>query len=486
MTHQITLLVATISIFLLCLVQSISSKSTAEWKQMSIYQLLTDRYATTNDTTADCVGYQQQMMYCGGTWVGITNHLDYIKNMGFDAIWISPVWKNLPNAFHGYSIVDIYALNDHFGTDADFKAMIAAAHSMNISVMVDVVPNHMAAVMFDYQQLNPFNSSEHFHDYCYIQNMDYQHNQWRIVNCRLLDLPDLKQENPYVNQTLLNHITNFLQSYEIDGLRMDAVPHMPHWFISEYYKAAQVGAGNKDIFIIGEAFDPRFDFVRSFQQNIPGLFNFPMFFNLVNVYKSGQDPQQISDLWNSLDSSLGNGVDALGLFIDNHDNTRFLYQIEDQVWRLNNALVFIFTVRGIPCLYYGTEQGFATPGDPYNRQPLWPTAFNQSVPIYQYVASLNNLRKTELINGQPFVEVLVNSTIYAYNRGNVFVVTRNSNETIATQDFSLLNAQGTPIYAEGVKLTNWEDSNDFLTVGANGVVTITNLGEMPKVYIDKS
>jgi alpha-amylase len=57
------------------------------------------------------------MKYCGGTWVGIKNNLKYIKDMGFDAIWISPVWKNLPNAFHGYSISDLNKLNDHFGTD---------------------------------------------------------------------------------------------------------------------------------------------------------------------------------------------------------------------------------------------------------------------------------------------------------------------------------------------------------------------------------
>lgn len=108
------------------------------------------------------------MKYCGGTWKGIQNHMKYIKDMGFDAIWISPVWKNLPNAFHGYSIVDLYNLNDNFGTPDDFKNMIKAAHDLQIYVMIDVVPNHMGSVMFDYQQINPFNKAEHYHDYCYI------------------------------------------------------------------------------------------------------------------------------------------------------------------------------------------------------------------------------------------------------------------------------------------------------------------------------
>lgn len=133
MTHQSSAaqkscLVAVL-ILSVCLVQGIQSKTTEEWKKMSIYQLLTDRFARTDGKTDDCPDYLTQMKYCGGTWVGIKNNLKYIKDMGFDAIWISPVWKNLPNAFHGYSISDLYKLNDHFGTDQDFKDMITAAHA---------------------------------------------------------------------------------------------------------------------------------------------------------------------------------------------------------------------------------------------------------------------------------------------------------------------------------------------------------------------
>jgi alpha-amylase len=135
----------------LCLVQRIQSKTTEEWKQMSIYQIITDRFARTDGSTTDCEGYIQTMKYCGGTWVGIKNNIDYIANMGFDAIWISPVWKNLPNAYHGYSIQDLDKLNEFFGTNQEFLDMIAAAHAKKINVMVDVVPNHMGSVMFDYE-----------------------------------------------------------------------------------------------------------------------------------------------------------------------------------------------------------------------------------------------------------------------------------------------------------------------------------------------
>jgi alpha-amylase len=110
----------TLSIILfasLLLVQRTLSKTTEEWKKMSIYQILTDRFARTDGSTDDCPNYGTEMKYCGGTWTGIKNQIDYIADMGFDAIWISPVWKNLPDAYHGYSIIDLDKLNDHFGSD---------------------------------------------------------------------------------------------------------------------------------------------------------------------------------------------------------------------------------------------------------------------------------------------------------------------------------------------------------------------------------
>lgn len=288
------------------LVQRIQSKTTDEWKQMSIYQIITDRFERTNGDPSQCANYETEMKYCGGTWTGIKNKLDYIRGMGFDAIWISPVWENLPNSYHGYSITNLNKLNPHFGTDDEFREMIDEAHKGDnpIYVMVDVVPNHMGSVMFDYEKLTPFNKAEYFHDYCLIQNPDYQHNQWRITNCRLLDLPDLKHEHPFVRENMLNQVTDFVRKFSVDGLRLDAVPHIPHWFLKEYYAAAKQGtvpAGStkdpEDIFIVGECFDPRFDFVNSFQSDIPGLFNFPMFFLIIDVFKNGKDPKVISDMW---------------------------------------------------------------------------------------------------------------------------------------------------------------------------------------------
>ena len=173
----------------------ISCKSKEDWKSRSIYQILTDRFARTSDT-----GSCNLSAYCGGNYQGMIKQLDYIKGMGFDAIWISPIIENTEGSYHGYHFTNLYTLNTHFGSEDDFKALVAACHKKDIWVMVDVVANHVGPIGTDYSKITPFNSAEHYHDKCDITDWG---NQWQVENCRLCDLPDLKQENDWVTEKLV-------------------------------------------------------------------------------------------------------------------------------------------------------------------------------------------------------------------------------------------------------------------------------------------
>lgn len=108
-----------------------SALSKEGWRSQSIYQLLTDRYARTDGSTDACSDLGQ---YCGGTWQGIINNLDYIQDMGFTAIWISPITENIQGdthygaAFHGFWPQKINQVNANFGTGADLQALSSALH----------------------------------------------------------------------------------------------------------------------------------------------------------------------------------------------------------------------------------------------------------------------------------------------------------------------------------------------------------------------
>lgn len=111
----------------------------AEWRNRSIYQVMTDRFARTDgSTTTACDTSTNGGVYCGGTWQGLINNLDYIQGMGFDAVWISPVTKQLEgntvdgSAYHGYWQTDIYSVNENFGTAVDLQNLAAALHSRSM------------------------------------------------------------------------------------------------------------------------------------------------------------------------------------------------------------------------------------------------------------------------------------------------------------------------------------------------------------------
>lgn len=133
------------------------------WKQRSVYQVLTDRFARTDGSTSACTSLSN---YCGGTFKGLQNHLDYIAGMGFDAIWISPVVDNSAGGYHGYWARNWNAINSNFGTADELKAFVSAAHAKGIWVMVDVVANHVAPIGSDFSQITPYNQSEHYHSNC--------------------------------------------------------------------------------------------------------------------------------------------------------------------------------------------------------------------------------------------------------------------------------------------------------------------------------
>ncbi|XP_065907536.1 uncharacterized protein [Dysidea avara] len=116
---------------LLC--TSVHSKTANEWKSRIIYQLLTDRFASGSSS-----GCSDLHTYCGGTFKGITNNLDYIQGLGANAIWISPIPVNTPGGYHGYWAMDITKVNPYFGSEDDLKELINECHKRDIWVMLDV------------------------------------------------------------------------------------------------------------------------------------------------------------------------------------------------------------------------------------------------------------------------------------------------------------------------------------------------------------
>lgn len=307
---------------------SVLSANIAAWKTRTVYQTMTDRFAQTDGSTTRACNLTEGV-YCGGTWRGTINHLDYIQDMGFDAIMISPIVKNIEErvsygeAYHGYWVQDMYSLNPHFGTHQDLLDLSQAVHDRGMVLMMDIVINNMAyptnggnpATDVNYSSLNPFNDQGFYHSFCKIYDWnDYPQSQYCWTGDDIVALPDLNTEDDRVQTILEMWIQQMISTYSIDGLRLDAAKHITPGFLPGFQKAANT-------FMFGEVYERSVDIICNYQNDLRSITNYPIYFALLDAFTLGNTeslPNQVETMKNRCLS-----VTDLTIFSENHDIPRF-------------------------------------------------------------------------------------------------------------------------------------------------------------------
>uniref|UniRef100_UPI001262AC45 Alpha-amylase n=1 Tax=Rhizomucor pusillus TaxID=4840 RepID=UPI001262AC45 len=431
-----------------------------DWKSKAIYQLLTDRFGRADDSTSNCSNLSN---YCGGTYEGITKHLDYISGMGFDAIWISPIPKNSDGGYHGYWATDFYQLNSNFGDESQLKALIQAAHERDMYVMLDVVANHAGPTSDGYSGYT-FGDASLYHPKCTIDYND----QTSIEQCWVADeLPDIDTENSD-NVAILNDIVSgWVGNYSFDGIRIDTVKHIRKDFWTGYAEAAGV-------FATGEVFNGDPAYVGPYQKYLPSLINYPMYYALNDVFVSkSKGFSRISEMLGSNRNAFED-TSVLTTFVDNHDNPRFLNSQSDKAL-FKNALTYVLLGEGIPIVYYGSEQGFSGGADPANREVLWTTNYDTSSDLYQFIKTVNSVRMKS--NKAVYMDIYVGDNAYAFKHGDALVVLNNYGSGSTNQvSFSVSGK-----FDSGASLMDIV-SNITTTVSSDGTVTFNLKDGLPAIF----
>ncbi|KAI4851886.1 putative alpha-amylase [Aureobasidium sp. EXF-8846] len=365
--------------------------SPAEWRAQSIYQVMTDRFARTDgSTTASC----DLGNYCGGTWQGLINHLDYVQDMGFTAVWISPVVENLNastadgSSYHGYWAQDIYAVNTNFGSAADLILLSDALHKRGMYLMVDVVTNHMGYAgcgdCVDYSIFNPFDKESFYHPFCLI---DYN-NQTSMELCwegdNTVSLPDLRVEDTAIQKVWATWIKQLVANYTIDGLRIDSAAEVSKESLQQF-------ESDSGIYAIGEVFNNNADYVCAYQDSLSGVMNYPMYYNITSAFASTSGSMAALSQGVETMKSTCKDVTLLGSFLENHDNVRFASLTPDLALA-KNAIAFAMLADGIPIVYQGQEQHFDGSATPTQREQLWKSGYDTTAVLYQHIARLNAIR----------------------------------------------------------------------------------------------
>jgi len=441
-----------------------------QWASRTIYQVLTDRFATASGSGGSC----DLSRYCGGVFKGIEKKLDYIQGMGFDAVWISPIVKNTDQGYHGYWAQDITSINEHFGTLSDLISLRNALNNRGMYLMIDVVGNHMGnpSQGGSYSEFVPFNSAEHYHDCngcpgsCNIENWN---NQAEVEHCRLSGLPDLNQTNTFVRQNLIKYIKS-LAADNCDGLRIDTIAEVEKPFWKELQEAIGV-------FAIGENYNGDINYVSGYQTVLDSVLSYPMYFTMRDVFANGYSMRNLGSRLQD-DDKYYKDSSVIGTFIDNHDQPRFL-SVQSDTWKYRNALVFTLFSTGIPIIYYGSEQGFNGGDDPKNREPLWNSNYDTNAELYQFLKTSIAARKKEAIWNHQLVERWQDDQFYAFTRGDTLVIT--TNQGYGAGDITRTITYHP--YSVGTKLCNiYWPNDDCIQVTSNGITVSLKHGE-PKVYI---
>ncbi|KAF8163067.1 glycoside hydrolase family 13 protein [Crassisporium funariophilum] len=460
--------------------------ATAEqWRGRSIYQILTDRYALPQGSNPNSCDPAQQT-WCGGTWNTIRENLDYVQKAGFTAIWISPVNQNYEgprsaygDPYHGYWMADITKLNSRFGTADDLKALIAELHRRNMFIMTDIVVNNVMATSTTPDFSNYlFKDASMYHPYCPIQWGNETSEQECWMGDEKVPLPDVDTRNPTVIAQYGKWIQDFVQEYSIDGLRIDAAKHVQMDFWPQF--CAKAG-----VFCMGEVFGGQ-DVapIAMYQgpQALDSVLNFPMYNALVSAFAI-PGPQNMTAIAEVFEDSKAKFTDLglLGNFLENHDLPRWHSQSVDPQ-SMYNAMTYNFMSDGIPIVYYGQEQGFSGNADPFNREALWPSQY-QETNAYQLITTLNQFRNF-LVNTTDWAkqgtQILTTSQYgIAIMKGPVISVVTNIGSPPQNGTHIAVNSPYTP----GFALTNILTCKQW-AVGSKGRISVEYTeGGVPTILI---
>ena len=323
--------------------------------------------------------------------------------------------------------------------------------------MLDVVANHMGDGDISTFAPEPLNQASSYHPDCDI-NYDDQNS---VEQCRIANLPDIDTENPAVIDALNEWVGWIVQEYGFDGLRVDTVKHVGKPFWPEFSAASGV-------YTVGEVWDGDPEYLLGYDGLLGGLLDYATYYPMNRFYQQTGSSQELASMIDTVGSRFSNPA-ALASFLDNHDNPRWLSQKNDKSL-FKNALAFVILSRGIPIVYYGSEQGYAGGNDPANREDLWRSGFDTSADLYGALTAFNGARHAHGgLPGDEHNHLYTADNAYAWSRagGDLIVLTVNSGSGSSGEHcFNTGRSNGSweVLFGEGDTKTSDGDGNICLSI----------------------
>ncbi len=367
------------------------------------YLVMPDRFAngdTSNDDPAGAKGLldrKKKRHYHGGDLEGVRERLPYLKDLGVTALWLNPWYDNVNHLnereqygegpitdYHGYGATDFYAVDEHLGDLASLQRLVKDAHALGIKIVQDQVANHTGpyhAWVKDPPTPTWFygTADEHLENnwqtwtgadpYATPATQRETLQGW-FVNI----LPDLNQDDPEVRRYLIQNALWWVGIADLDAIRQDTIPYVHRRFWHDWNAALK--REHPQLSAVGEMFDGDPALVSVFQggraafdgvdAGFDSVFDFPLYFSLRQAFGQGGELRDVAKLLSR--DRLYPRPELLWTFLGLHDVERFMNEKAACHANLRLAFTTLFTLRGIPLVYYGDEIAMPGKGDPDNRR----------------------------------------------------------------------------------------------------------------------
>ena len=351
-----------------------------------LYLIMPDRFANGNPDNdvisgmlENKVDRNEQFGRHGGDFKGISEHLDYISDLGVTAIWLNPTQENdmKDGSYHGYAITDYYQIDRRFGTNEEFCNLVNEAHGKGLKVVMDMIFNHCGSENYlfkDRPQDDWFNFRSNYVQTSFktasVMDIHASDSENAIATDGWFTqvMPDLNQRNRHVARYLIQSSIWWIEYAGINGIRQDTHPYADYDFMSSWCK--EVLEEYPHFNIVGETWLNSNVLVSYWQKdsklavpknsNLPTVMDFPLT-DLISKAFDEETTEWSGGLYRLYDYHTQDLVYAnpmnLLVFLDNHDTSRFCKNEEDakNIVRYKQAITYLLTTRGIPQIYYGTE-----------------------------------------------------------------------------------------------------------------------------------
>ena len=442
-----------------------------------IYLILPDRFSNGDSTNDRVAGMRDQTLNRdtvfnrhGGDLKGVQNHLDYLLQLGVTTIWLNPVIENdrKERTEHGYAFTNHYKIDRRLGGEIAYKNLIHAAHTKGLKIIQDAVYNHVDEnhvtitdmPMKDWVHQWPTYTNTTYKDQVMFDPYASKADKKQLVDGWFTpQMPDINQNNPFVANYLIQHAIYSVEEFGIDGWRIDTyayndLPFMNKCNSALYKEYPQITIFGETWFhgVANQAYVTENIMQMPYKSNLQGATDFQTLWGIQDALtKDFGWTDGVNKLYTILAQDyLYKDPTRNVLFLDNHDVSRFYSVLGEDVNKYKSALTWLFTCRGIPQLYYGSElatTGFTSPSDGYVRLDFLGGWANDTInkfeakgrtikdeQIFGHIAYLANFRKksTALTTGK-MMQYLPVDGLYVYfrydDKQTIMVVMNTSKET---------------------------------------------------------